>query len=243
MTKTSAQALASAKALADDAPHVLVVDDDRRLRELLARFLGDHGYRISVARDTTDARAALSVIQFDGVILDVMMPGENGFDFAKSLRTTSDVPILMLTARSETDDRVRGLEIGVDDYLSKPFEPRELLLRLNNIRRRTTQAAATVDTVEQVSFGPFVYHIGRGELRSDGEPVKISERERDILTLLATRPGQTVPREDFAAHEDISNERTVDVQINRLRRKIEADPANPTHLQTVRGVGYRLVAT
>ncbi len=243
MTKTSAQALASAKALADDAPHVLVVDDDRRLRELLARFLGDHGYRISVARDTTDARAALSVIQFDGVILDVMMPGENGFDFARSLRTTSDVPILMLTARSETDDRVRGLEIGVDDYLSKPFEPRELLLRLNNIRRRTTQAAATVDTVEQVSFGPFVYHIGRGELRSDGEPVKISERERDILTLLATRPGQTVPREDFAAHEDISNERTVDVQINRLRRKIEADPANPTHLQTVRGVGYRLVAT
>ncbi len=243
MTKTSAQALASAKALADDAPHVLVVDDDRRLRELLARFLGDHGYRISVARDTTDARAALSVMQFDGVILDVMMPGENGFDFAKSLRTTSDVPILMLTARSETDDRVRGLEIGVDDYLSKPFEPRELLLRLNNIRRRTTQAAATVDTVEQVSFGPFVYHIGRGELRSDGEPVKISERERDILTLLATRPGQTVPREDFAAHEDISNERTVDVQINRLRRKIEADPANPTHLQTVRGVGYRLVAT
>jgi two-component system phosphate regulon response regulator OmpR len=243
MTKPSAQALASAKALADDAPHVLVVDDDRRLRELLARFLGDHGYRISVARDTTDARAALSVMQFDGVILDVMMPGENGFDFARSLRTTSDVPILMLTARSETDDRVRGLEIGVDDYLSKPFEPRELLLRLNNIRRRTTQAATKVDTVEQVSFGPFVYHIGRGELRSDGEPVKISERERDILTLLATRPGQTVPREDFAAHEDISNERTVDVQINRLRRKIEADPANPTHLQTVRGVGYRLVAT
>ena len=237
MTKSSAQPLA------DDAPHVLVVDDDRRLRELLARFLGDHGYRISVARDTTDARAALSVMQFDGVILDVMMPGENGFDFAKSLRTTSDVPILMLTARSETDDRVRGLEIGVDDYLSKPFEPRELLLRLNNIRRRTTQAATVVETVEQVSFGPFVYHIGRGELRSDGEPVKISERERDILTLLATRPGQTVPREDFAAHEDISNERTVDVQINRLRRKIEADPANPTHLQTVRGVGYRLVAT
>ena len=177
------------------------------------------------------------------MILDVMMPGENGFDFAKSLRTTSDVPILMLTARSETDDRVRGLEIGVDDYLSKPFEPRELLLRLNNIRRRTTQTTITVETVEQVSFGPFVYHIGRGELRSDGELVKISERERDILTLLATRPGQTVPREEFAAHEDISNERTVDVQINRLRRKIEADPANPTHLQTVRGVGYRLVAT
>jgi len=234
MTKSSAQPLA------DDAPHVLVVDDDRRLRELLARFLGDHGYRISVARDTTDARAALSVMQFDGVILDVMMPGENGFDFAKSLRTTSDVPILMLTARSETDDRVRGLEIGVDDYLSKPFEPRELLLRLNNIRRRTTQTATVVETVEQVSFGPFIYHIGRGELRSDGEPVKISERERDILTLLATRPGQTVPREEFAAHEDISNERTVDVQINRLRRKIEDDPRQPRYLQTVRGEGYML---
>lgn len=233
----------SPQSLADEAPHVLVVDDDRRLRELLARFLGDHGYRVSVARDTQDAGEALAVMQFDGMILDVMMPGENGFDFAKRLRTTSDVPILMLTARSETDDRVRGLEIGVDDYLAKPFEPRELLLRLNNIRRRTQQTAAPVETVEQVGFGPFVYHIGRGELQREGEPVRISERERDILTLLATRPGQTVPREEFAAHEDISNERTVDVQINRLRRKIEADPANPMHLQTVRGVGYRLVAT
>lgn len=233
----------AAAPLADDAPHVLVVDDDRRLRELLARFLGDHGYRVSVARDTMDARDALSAMQFDGLILDVMMPGENGFDFAKNLRVNSDVPILMLTARSDTNDRVRGLEIGVDDYLAKPFEPRELLLRLNNIRRRTLQAAPPAEAVEQISFGPFVYHIARGELRSDGEPVKISERERDILSLLASRPGQTVPREEFAAHEDISNERTVDVQINRLRRKIEADPANPMHLQTVRGVGYRLVAT
>ena len=231
------------KSLPDDAPHILVVDDDRRLRELLTRYLSDNGFRVSAARDTQDARAALSAMQFDGLIVDVMMPGENGFDFAKHIRQSSDVPIMMLTARSDADNRVMGLEIGVDDYLGKPFEPRELLLRLNNIIKRGLTVTQTVETVESIRFGDYYFHIQRGELRKGEDGVRLTEREREILTLLARKPGQTVPREDFAAHEDISNERTVDVQINRLRRKIETDPANPLHLQTVRGIGYRLIAT
>jgi two-component system phosphate regulon response regulator OmpR len=229
--------------LPDDAPHVLVVDDDRRLRELLSRYLTDNGFRVSTAKDTQEARTALDVLQFDGLIVDVMMPGENGFDFAQYLRQKSDVPLMMLTARSDADNRVRGLEIGVDDYLGKPFEPRELLLRLNNIIKRGQTAAPSSEMVESIRFGDYQFHLQRGELRKGEEGVRLTEREREILTLLARKPGQTVPREDFAAHEDISNERTVDVQINRLRRKIETDPANPLHLQTVRGIGYRLIAT
>ena len=229
--------------LPDDAPHVLVVDDDRRLRELLSRYLTDNGFRVSTAKDTQEARTALDVLQFDGLIVDVMMPGENGFDFAQHLRQKSDVPLMMLTARSDADNRVRGLEIGVDDYLGKPFEPRELLLRLNNIIKRGQTAAPSSETVESIRFGDYQFYLQRGELRKGEEGVRLTEREREILTLLARKPGQTVPREDFAAHEDISNERTVDVQINRLRRKIETDPANPLHLQTVRGIGYRLIAT
>jgi two-component system, OmpR family, phosphate regulon response regulator OmpR len=234
---------AQAKPLADDAPHILIVDDDRRLRELLARYLSDHGFRINVARDTQEARSALQVLQFDGLIVDVMMPGENGFDFARCIRQTSDIPIMMLTARSDADNRVMGLEIGVDDYLGKPFEPRELLLRLNNIIKRGLSITQASEPVETIRFGEYQFHLQRGELRKADEAVRLTEREREILTLLARKPGQTIPREDFAAHEDISNERTVDVQINRLRRKIEADPANPLHLQTVRGIGYRLIAT
>jgi two-component system phosphate regulon response regulator OmpR len=229
--------------LPDDAPHVLVVDDDRRLRELLSRYLTDNGFRVSTAKDTQEARTALDVLQFDGLIVDVMMPGENGFDFAQYLRQKSDVPLMMLTARSDADNRVRGLEIGVDDYLGKPFEPRELLLRLNNIIKRGQTAAPSSEMVESIRFGDYQFHLQRGELLKGEEGVRLTEREREILTLLARKPGQTVPREDFAAHEDISNERTVDVQINRLRRKIETDPANPLHLQTVRGIGYRLIAT
>ena len=234
---------ATARPLADDAPHILVVDDDRRLRELLTRYLSDNGFRVSAARDTQEARIALSTLQFDGLIIDVMMPGENGFDFARVLRQTSDVPIMMLTARSDADNRVMGLEIGVDDYLGKPFEPRELLLRLTNIIKRGLMATQASEPLETIRFGDYHFHLARGELRKGEDAVRLTERERDILTLLARKPGQTVPREDFAAHEDISNERTVDVQINRLRRKIETDPANPLHLQTVRGIGYRLIAT
>ena len=226
---------------ADDAPHILVVDDDSRLRDLLSRFLSENGYRVSTARDSADARARIATMIFDGYVLDVMMPGENGFSLASWIRETSMVPIIMLTARSEANDRVRGLEIGADDYVMKPFEPRELVLRLNNIRRRTASPAPPVPSgPEFVRFGPYVYRFDRGELRNGDDVVRITDRERDMLTVLASRPGETVPRDALAGSVELSNERTIDVQINRLRRKIEADPANPVHLQTVRGIGYRL---
>ncbi len=224
---------------ADDAPHVLVVDDDRRLRDLLSRFLGEHGYRVTSAGDALQARRKIEGFAFDCLILDVMMPGENGFDLARFVRQSSAVPILMLTARTDASDRVRGLEIGADDYLAKPFEPRELLLRLNNIQKRNTVAEVTPEP-DVVRFGPFRFRAERGELRRDDELVRITERERDILAILAARAGETVPREELSGGSDF-NERTVDVQINRLRRKIEDDPSNPLHLQTVRGVGYRLL--
>jgi two-component system phosphate regulon response regulator OmpR len=230
---------------ADDAAHILVVDDDRRLRDLLSRFLAEHGYRVTTARDAREARTKIGGLLFDCLVLDIMMPGENGFDFAKWVRRDSTVPIVMLTARADAADRVRGLEIGADDYIAKPFEPRELLLRLNNIIRRTVAPAPATPSNgaarEPVRFGPFSYRPDKGELRQGEDLVRITDREREILNYLTDKPGETVPRELLIGSGEVSNERTVDVQINRLRRKIETDPANPLHLQTVRGVGYRLV--
>ncbi|XYD11390.1 response regulator [Methylobacterium sp. NMS12] len=224
--------------LPDEAPHVLVVDDDRRLRELLARYLTDQGFRVTAAASAAEARARAQSVVFDAMVLDVMMPGENGFDYARSVRETSRVPILMLTARSNPNDRVMGLEIGADDYLPKPFEPRELTLRLNNIIKRSARPRAP--SAEAVTFGPFAFRIDRGELRRDDELIRITEREREILTILAAAGGANVEREQLAGPGGAAAERTVDVQINRLRRKTEVDPANPVFLQTVRGVGYRL---
>jgi two-component system, OmpR family, phosphate regulon response regulator OmpR len=230
--------------LPDEAPHVLVVDDDRRLRELLSRFLTERGYRVTTAAHAADAEARMANLMFDALVLDVMMPGENGFDFARRLRQASRIPILMLTARAGADDRISGLEIGVDDYLAKPFDPRELLLRLANILRRGQLVADAQEAQarpEAVRFGPFVYRLERGELKRGEESVKLTEREREILTMLATHLGEPVPREALAGSGEVFNDRTVDVQINRLRRKIELDPTDPLLLQTVRSVGYRLV--
>jgi two-component system phosphate regulon response regulator OmpR len=224
--------------LPDEAPHVLVVDDDRRLRDLLARYLTDQGFRVTTAASAAEARARAQSVVFDAMVLDVMMPGENGFDYARSVRETSRVPILMLTARSNPNDRVMGLEIGADDYLPKPFEPRELTLRLNNIIQRGLRPRAPA--AETVTFGPFAFRIDRGELRRDDELIRITDREREILTILAMAGGGNVEREQLAGSGGAAMERTVDVQINRLRRKTEVDPANPLFLQTVRGVGYRL---
>ena len=225
----------------DDAAHVLVVDDDRRIRSLLSTYLRKNGYRVTIAASALEARAHLANFTFEIIVLDVMMPGENGFDFAASIRQTSQVPILMLTARSESDDRVRGLEIGVDDYLAKPFEPRELLLRIGSILRRAKPAPAK-PSVAMVRFGPFSFSLERGELRAEDEIVRLTERERDMLRLLCENAGESVSREALTGSGGAANERTVDVQINRLRRKIERDPANPVYLQTARGAGYRLVA-
>jgi two-component system phosphate regulon response regulator OmpR len=226
--------------LADDAPHLLVVDDDRRIRDLLSRFLASEGYRVTTAETAADARAKLSGLSFDMLILDVMMPGESGFDFAEALRgTANNVPILMLTARDAAESRIKGLEIGADDYLSKPFEPRELALRIANILKRAQPMVTPA--VESVRFGPFVYHLARGELRKGDEVIRLTDRERDMLRILAATPGETVPRMALAGNGGTVSERAVDVQINRLRRKIESNPANPFYVQTVRGIGYRLV--
>ena len=227
--------------LADDAPHLLVVDDDRRIRDLLSRFLVGEGYRVTTADNAADARAKLQGLRFDLLILDVMMPGESGFDFAQALRGSSNVPILMLTARDAAESRIKGLEMGADDYLSKPFEPRELSLRIANILKRTQPAVAP--PVESVRFGPFVYHLARGELRKGEEVIRLTDREREMLRVLAATPGETVPRMQLAGNGGTVSERAVDVQINRLRRKIERNPADPLYVQTVRGIGYRLVTT
>lgn len=226
---------------ADDAPHLLVVDDDRRIRDLLSRFLAAEGYRVTTADNAAEARAKLTGLHFDLLILDVMMPGESGFELAKSLRSTSSVPILMLTARDETAMRIEGLQIGADDYVAKPFEPRELSLRIANILKRAQPAAPA--PVESVRFGDFMFHIARGELKRGEEIVRLTDRERDMLRVLAATPGETVPRLSLAGNDPAANERAVDVQVNRLRRKIERDPANPLFVQTVRGIGYRLVVS
>jgi two-component system phosphate regulon response regulator OmpR len=225
--------------LAYDAPHLLVVDDDRRIRDLLSRFLASEGYRVTTADTATDARAKLKSLNFDLLVLDVMMPGETGFDFAQALRTRSTVPILMLTARDAAESRIKGLEIGADDYLSKPFEPRELSLRIANLLRRAQPAVAP--PAESVRFGPFVFHIGRGELRKGEDSIRLTDREREMLRVLAATPGETVSRVALAGTGGSVNERAVDVQVNRLRRKIERNPADPLFVQTVRGIGYRLV--
>ena len=226
---------------ADDAPHLLVVDDDRRIRDLLSRYLTGEGYRISTADSAPAARAKLNGMSFDLLILDVMMPGETGFDFARSIRQTSTVPILMLTARDAAESRITGLEIGADDYVAKPFEPRELSLRIASILKRVRPASAPPP--ESVRFGEFVFHTARTELRKGEEVVRLTDREREMLAILAATPGETVPRMALAGSGGAANERAVDVQVNRLRRKIERDPANALIVQTVRGIGYRLVVS
>jgi two-component system, OmpR family, phosphate regulon response regulator OmpR len=229
----------AAAALPDDAPHLLVVDDDRRIRNLLSRFLVAEGYRVTTAETAADARAKLEGLHFDLLILDVMMPGESGFELARHLRSASSVPIIMLTARDETKSRIEGLTIGADDYLGKPFEPRELSLRVASILRRARPALPP--PVETVRFGEFHFHIPRGELKRGEELIRLTDREREMLRLLAATPGETVSRQALAGNGGAGGERAVDVQINRLRRKIERDPADPLLVQTVRGIGYRLV--
>ena len=232
----------TATSFQDDAAHVLVVDDDRRLRALLSSYLVRNGHRVTVAATAAEARGFLDGLAFDIIVLDVMMPGENGFDFAAVLRGRSQVPILMLTARGEPQDRVRGLEIGVDDYLTKPFEPRELLLRIGSVLRRTRAAAVGAPETAVVRFGRFAFSLERGELRAGDETIRITEREREMLRLLSANVGAIVSREALSGSGGAAQERTVDVLVNRLRRKIEQDPANPTYLQTARGAGYRLIA-
>ncbi len=231
------------RAIDDAAAHLLIVDDDRRIRDLLSRFLKDKGYRVTVAEHAAAARVALMTFDFDLIVLDVMMPGESGLDLARALRDNGSVPILILSARSEVDDRLEGLSIGIDDYLGKPFEPQELLFRIGNILRRVAAmpAAPALAPVEKVRFGPFQFHLDRGELKRGEAVIRLTDRERDILRALAEAPAGSLTREALSEIHSGTNDRTVDVQINRLRRKIEDNPGDPRYLQTVRGVGYRLM--
>jgi two-component system phosphate regulon response regulator OmpR len=222
-----------------DSAHLLVVDDDARLRSLLHRFLTQQGFRVTTAADAAEARALIKSIDFDCLILDVMMPGENGFDLASDLRTQSDLPILMLTARGESADRITGLERGADDYLPKPFEPRELMLRATALVRRTR--AKRPPPHREIKMGTCLFDLERSELTRDGKRVKLTGSEAQLLKLFAANAGRPFSRSALCARLNIALERSVDVQVTRLRRKIEEDPKLPLYIQTVRGVGYVLV--
>jgi two-component system phosphate regulon response regulator OmpR len=228
----------------DPAAHLLVVDDDERIRGLLQKFLVRGGFLVSVARDAAQARRLLTGLEFDLIVLDVMMPGEDGIALTRDLRRHMTTPILLLTARGETGNRIEGLEAGADDYLVKPFEPKELLLRINAILRRVPQARAADAGPKVLHLGAVRYDVDRGELWNGAEIVRLTATEAALMRIFAAQVGAPVSRErlvgDLGRDEGQAQERAVDVQITRLRRKIEADPKQPRYLQTVRGAGYML---
>ena len=224
---------------AADDPHLLVVDDDQRLRSLLQRYLTSNGFRVTAAADAKEARSLMKSFDFDCLVLDVMMPGESGLDLASNLRTQSQVPILMLTARGEAEHRIMGFERGADDYLAKPFEPRELMLRLCALIRRTSGARPPAH--REVRMGECIFDSERGELTRTGKRVKLTGSEVQLLKLFAANAGRAFSRDQLCSRLNIALERSVDVQVTRLRRKIEEDPKLPLYIQTVRGVGYVLV--
>ena len=229
--------------MSDPEAHLLVVDDDERIRTLLRKYLVRHGYIVSAARDAAHARRVLAGLDFDLVVVDVMMPGEDGVALTRWLREARETPVLLLTAKGETSDRIAGLEAGADDYLAKPFEPRELLLRIAAILRRAPEAVD--EGPKLLGLGPVRYDAARGEMWHGTEPVRLTGTEAELMRVFAARPGEALSRADLTRalgrEADQAQERAVDVQITRLRRKIEADPRRPRYLQTVRGAGYMLV--
>ena len=232
----------------DNDAHLLIVDDDERIRGLLQKFLMRNGFLVSAARDAAHARRVLSGLEFDLIVLDVMMPGEDGVSLTKALRETLMTPILLLTAKGETEDRIAGLEAGADDYLVKPFEPKELLLRINAILRRVPANDKADEIPKVLHLGGIRYDIERGEMWQGDELVRLTATEVQLMKIFSSCPGEPVSRARLV--EDLgrdngkdggpAQERAVDVQITRLRRKIEADPKQPRYLQTVRGAGYML---
>jgi two-component system, OmpR family, phosphate regulon response regulator OmpR len=230
--------------MSDPDSHLLIVDDDERIRGLLQKFLMRNGFLVSAARDAAHARRLLAGLEFDLIVLDVMMPGEDGVTLTRAIRQVNDTPVLLLTAKNETDDRIRGLEAGADDYLAKPFEPKELLLRINAILRRVPAAAPAAQVQQVLHLGPIRYDVERGKLWRGDEPVRLTATEAQLMRIFATQPGEPVSRtklvEDLGRGRGQAQERAVDVQITRLRRKLESDPRQPRYLQTVRGAGYML---
>ncbi|WP_170561657.1 response regulator [Ruegeria atlantica] len=230
--------------MSDMDAHLLIVDDDERIRDLLKKFLMRNGFLVTAARDAAHARRVLSGLDFDMIVLDVMMPGEDGVSLTKALRETHATPILLLTARGETEHRIAGLEAGADDYLAKPFEPKELLLRINAILRRMPETPAQDATAKILNLGPIRYDIERGEMWQGEDPVRLTATESQLMKIFSAQPGEPISRtklvEDLGRDKGQAQERAVDVQITRLRRKIEQDPKQPRYLQTVRGAGYML---
>ncbi len=230
--------------MTDPDAHLLIVDDDERIRELLKKFLLRNGFLVTSARDAAHARRVLAGLDFDMIVMDVMMPGEDGISLTRSLRETHDTPVLLLTAKGDTEHRIAGLEAGADDYLAKPFEPRELLLRINAILRRRPEAAAADSAPKILHLGPVRYDIRRGELWRGEQLVRLTATESQLMKIFSACPGEPVSRaklvEDLGRDRGQAQERAVDVQITRLRRKIEANPKQPRYLQTVRGAGYML---
>lgn len=239
---------------ASDAPHLLIVDDDDRIRELLKKYLVRQGFLVTAARDAAQARRLLAGLSFDLLVLDVMMPGEDGMSLTQAVRDGAgpggQVPVILLTARSESRDRIAGFEAGADDYIPKPFEPRELVLRINAILRRSPRAETTPSAPAVLHLGRMRYEPATGELRDGTVPVRLTQTESALMKILAAQPGQAVSRErlvdllgrDRGPAGDATQERAIDVQITRLRRKIEPDPRRPRYLQTVRGEGYLLTS-
>lgn len=231
--------------MSDLAPHLLIVDDDERIRDLLKKFLMRNGFLVTAARDAAHARRVLSGLDFDMIVLDVMMPGEDGMSLTRAIRETSATPVLLLTAKGETEDRIMGLEAGADDYLPKPFEPKELLLRINAILRRMPETQEADTAPKMLNLGPIRYDIERGEMWQGDEILRLTATESQLMKIFSATPGEPISRaklvEDLGRDRGQAQERAVDVQITRLRRKIEADPKQPRYLQTVRGAGYMLV--
>lgn len=224
----------------NEQPHILVVDDDERLRRLLKKFLSENGFNVSIAQDAQDARNKLGLLEFDLIVLDLMMPGESGLDFARDFRSSNDTPVLMLTAMSEGEDRISGLECGAEDYLTKPFEPRELVLRINNILKRVVRSAPQ-DQTDLIQLGALAFDSQRHILSRNGTQIHLTASEASLLVILAENKNEVLSREQLAELSGIAgNDRTIDVQVTRLRRKIEIDPKMPRYLQTVRGQGYVL---
>lgn len=227
-----------------DKPHLLVVDDDERIRTLLQKFLIRNDFLVSNARDAAHARRLLAGLDFDLIVLDVMMPGEDGVSLCQDLRREKKTPILLLTARAETKDRIAGLEAGADDYLAKPFEPKELLLRINSILRRMPSSEAGQIASKTILMGNLRYEIERGELWNNDQQIRLTATEVLLMRIFSSSPGQPISRtslvERLGRAGGQAQERAVDVQITRLRRKLETDPKQPRYLQTVRGAGYML---
>ncbi|WP_417258606.1 response regulator [Celeribacter sp.] len=225
--------------------HLLIVDDDERIRDLLKKYLMRNGFCVTAARDAAHARRLLAGLEFDLIVLDVMMPGEDGVSLTRDLRLRIATPIMLLTAKGETEDRIAGLEAGADDYIAKPFEPKELLLRINAVLRRVPDEDVTETAPKHLLLGQFRYDIERGELWEGDTPLRLTATENQLMRIFAASPGEAVSRADLVERlgrdGGQAQERAVDVQITRLRRKLETDPRQPRYLQTVRGEGYMLV--